>query len=240
MPSMTRFKINSFRICSRENVPVTVPLKYVMYPFFSSTGNYFNNRVWASGADSIFAFLLSLPLPPKHMDGKGSLTFTEFSAPLKTLSFPPSFFQVCRTKVIDLSEGISQHAWYPCTITYPYYHLPQTTFWLQVSPDLQRHCVEILPQGSSDHYDDFFSWDALSTLQDCQFLKTGNQNLFMGCFLQPNPIIIHRLLHSMLILQRIWNLPIIYYSKLLKNNLFLHGIYSDPQKELNIWLFVAQ
>ncbi|KAL6033373.1 hypothetical protein STEG23_033004, partial [Scotinomys teguina] len=38
---------------------------------------------------------------------------------------------VCRTKVIDLSEGISQHAWYPCTFNYPYYQLPQTTFWLQ-------------------------------------------------------------------------------------------------------------
>ncbi|KAF5917654.1 hypothetical protein HPG69_013490, partial [Diceros bicornis minor] len=37
---------------------------------------------------------------------------------------------VCRTKVIDLSEGISQHAWYPCTISYPYSQLAQTTFWL--------------------------------------------------------------------------------------------------------------
>lgn len=43
------------------------------------------------------------------------------------------FFQVCRTKVIDLSEGISQHAWYPCTISYPYSQLAQTTFWLRVS-----------------------------------------------------------------------------------------------------------
>ncbi|XP_045325553.1 pappalysin-1 [Leopardus geoffroyi] len=43
----------------------------------------------------------------------------------------PAASQVCRTKVIDLSEGISQHAWYPCTISYPYSQLAQTTFWLR-------------------------------------------------------------------------------------------------------------
>lgn len=47
------------------------------------------------------------------------------------------FFQVCRTKVIDLSEGISQHAWYPCTISYPYSQLAQTTFWVRVSQSFE-------------------------------------------------------------------------------------------------------
>lgn len=44
---------------------------------------------------------------------------------------------MCRTKVIDLSEGISQHAWYPCTISYPYSQLAQTTFWLRVSQSFE-------------------------------------------------------------------------------------------------------
>ncbi|ELW70629.1 Pappalysin-1 [Tupaia chinensis] len=42
----------------------------------------------------------------------------------------PAASQVCRTKVIDLSEGISQHAWYPCTISY-YSQLAQNSFWLR-------------------------------------------------------------------------------------------------------------
>lgn len=39
--------------------------------------------------------------------------------------------------MIDLSEGISQHAWYPCTISYPYSQLAQTTFWVRVSQSFE-------------------------------------------------------------------------------------------------------
>lgn len=46
---------------------------------------------------------------------------------------------MCRTKVIDLSEGISQHAWYPCTMSYPYSQLAQTTFWVRVSQSFESH-----------------------------------------------------------------------------------------------------
>lgn len=49
--------------------------------------------------------------------------------------------QVCRTKVIELSEGISQHAWYPCTISYSYSQLTQPTFWLRVSQSVQSLSV---------------------------------------------------------------------------------------------------
>lgn len=41
---------------------------------------------------------------------------------------------------MDLSEGISQHAWYPCTISYPYQD-PQmlpTTFWLWVRKSFEN------------------------------------------------------------------------------------------------------
>ncbi|XP_074067840.1 pappalysin-1 isoform X2 [Macrotis lagotis] len=43
----------------------------------------------------------------------------------------PAASQMCRTKVVDLSEEVSQHAWYPCTINYQYSYMVQTTFWLK-------------------------------------------------------------------------------------------------------------
>ncbi|XP_020846268.1 pappalysin-1 [Phascolarctos cinereus] len=43
----------------------------------------------------------------------------------------PAASQICRTKVVDLSEEVSQHAWYPCTINYQYSYMSQTTFWLR-------------------------------------------------------------------------------------------------------------
>ncbi|XP_072487848.1 pappalysin-1 isoform X2 [Notamacropus eugenii] len=43
----------------------------------------------------------------------------------------PAASQMCRTKVVDLSEEVSQHAWYPCTINYQYSYNTQTTFWLK-------------------------------------------------------------------------------------------------------------
>ncbi|XP_075762103.1 pappalysin-1 isoform X1 [Pelodiscus sinensis] len=43
----------------------------------------------------------------------------------------PAATQVCRTKVMDLSDVVSQYAWYPCTANFPYSHLTQTIFWLK-------------------------------------------------------------------------------------------------------------
>ncbi|XP_053551737.1 pappalysin-1 [Bombina bombina] len=40
----------------------------------------------------------------------------------------PAATQVCRTKVIELSDGISQYAWYPCTVSLPYTNI---NFWLK-------------------------------------------------------------------------------------------------------------
>ena len=39
---------------------------------------------------------------------------------------------MCRTKVIDLNDGVSQYAWYPCTANFQYSHMTQTIFWLKV------------------------------------------------------------------------------------------------------------
>ncbi|NWW05014.1 PAPP1 protein, partial [Oreocharis arfaki] len=43
----------------------------------------------------------------------------------------PAATQVCRTKVIDLNDGVSQYAWYPCTANFQYSHMTQTVFWLK-------------------------------------------------------------------------------------------------------------
>ncbi|NXG65566.1 PAPP1 protein, partial [Hemiprocne comata] len=43
----------------------------------------------------------------------------------------PAATQVCRTKVIDLNDGVSQYAWYPCTANFQYSHITQTIFWLK-------------------------------------------------------------------------------------------------------------
>ena len=68
--------------------------------------------------------------------------------PSKTFVSLYFFFQVCRTKVIDLSEGISQHAWYPCTISYPYSQLAQTTFWVRVSQSFES--LRLSGRGSQE------------------------------------------------------------------------------------------
>lgn len=39
---------------------------------------------------------------------------------------------MCRTKVIDLNDGVSQYAWYPCTANFQYSHMAQTIFWVKV------------------------------------------------------------------------------------------------------------
>ncbi|NXF77960.1 PAPP1 protein, partial [Sclerurus mexicanus] len=43
----------------------------------------------------------------------------------------PAATQMCRTKVIDLNDGVSQYAWYPCTANFQYSHMTQTIFWLK-------------------------------------------------------------------------------------------------------------
>uniref|UniRef100_U3J3E8 Pappalysin-1 n=1 Tax=Anas platyrhynchos platyrhynchos TaxID=8840 RepID=U3J3E8_ANAPP len=43
----------------------------------------------------------------------------------------PAATQTCRTKVIDLNDGVSQYAWYPCTANFQYSHMTQTIFWLK-------------------------------------------------------------------------------------------------------------
>uniref|UniRef100_A0A8C9EY94 Pappalysin-1 n=1 Tax=Pavo cristatus TaxID=9049 RepID=A0A8C9EY94_PAVCR len=43
----------------------------------------------------------------------------------------PAATQTCRTKVIDLNDGVSQYAWYPCTANFQYSHMAQTIFWLK-------------------------------------------------------------------------------------------------------------
>ncbi|PKU37770.1 pappalysihypothetical protein [Limosa lapponica baueri] len=43
----------------------------------------------------------------------------------------PGHSQMCRTKVIDLNDGVSQYAWYPCTANFQYSHMTQTVFWLK-------------------------------------------------------------------------------------------------------------
>lgn len=74
------------------------------------------------------------------------------------------FFQVCRTKVIDLSEGISQHAWYPCTMSYPYSQLAQTTFWVRVSQSFESHRLSSRgPWGSIVSLGPFSGWFCLPT-----------------------------------------------------------------------------
>lgn len=50
--------------------------------------------------------------------------------------------QTCRTKVIDLNDGVSQYAWYPCTANFQYSHMTQTIFWLKVG---SAHIIQKFP-----------------------------------------------------------------------------------------------
>ncbi|XP_030063408.1 pappalysin-1 [Microcaecilia unicolor] len=43
----------------------------------------------------------------------------------------PAAMQVCRTKVIDLSNEMSQYAWYPCSDDPQNIHMTQETYWLK-------------------------------------------------------------------------------------------------------------
>lgn len=49
---------------------------------------------------------------------------------------------MCRTKVIDLNDGVSQYAWYPCTANFQYSHMTQTIFWLKVG---NAHVIQKSP-----------------------------------------------------------------------------------------------
>lgn len=49
---------------------------------------------------------------------------------------------MCRTKVIDLNDGVSQYAWYPCTANFQYSHMTQTIFWLKVG---RAHLIQKSP-----------------------------------------------------------------------------------------------
>lgn len=53
-----------------------------------------------------------------------------------------SLLQMCRTKVIDLNDGVSQYAWYPCTANFQYSHMTQTIFWLKVG---SAHIIHNFP-----------------------------------------------------------------------------------------------
>ncbi|XP_014807790.1 PREDICTED: pappalysin-1 [Calidris pugnax] len=43
----------------------------------------------------------------------------------------PAATQMCRTKVIELNEDVSQYAWHPCTANFQYSPMTQTVFWLK-------------------------------------------------------------------------------------------------------------
>ncbi|XP_056678147.1 pappalysin-1 isoform X2 [Monodelphis domestica] len=102
----------------------------------------------------------------------------------------PAASQMCRTKVVDLSEEVSQHAWYPCTINYQYSYMVQTTFWLKAffsQPMVATAVIVHLVTDGTNYLDQ--KQETISV----QLLDTKEQNHDLGVHVlscRSNPLII--------------------------------------------------
>ncbi|XP_050782853.1 pappalysin-1 [Gopherus flavomarginatus] len=102
----------------------------------------------------------------------------------------PAATQVCRTKVMDLSDVVSEYAWYPCTANLPYSHMTQTIFWLKAYFSQPMVAAAIIVHLVTDgtHY-----LDQKQEAITVQLFDTKKQNHDLGVHVlscRNNPLII--------------------------------------------------
>ncbi|XP_024053611.1 pappalysin-1 isoform X2 [Terrapene carolina triunguis] len=102
----------------------------------------------------------------------------------------PAATQVCRTKVMDLSDVVSKYAWYPCTANLPYSHMTQTIFWLKAYFSQPMVAAAIIVHLVTDgtHY-----LDQKQETITVQLFDTKKQNHDLGVHVlscRNNPLII--------------------------------------------------
>ncbi|KAM7143849.1 pappalysin-1 [Macrochelys suwanniensis] len=102
----------------------------------------------------------------------------------------PAATQVCRTKVMELSDVVSEYAWYPCTANLPYSHMTQTIFWLKAYFSQPMVAAAIIVHLVTDgtHY-----LDQKQETITVQLFDTEKQNHDLGVHVlscRNNPLII--------------------------------------------------